>query len=153
MKIKNEKDFWSGIMFIACGLFFALFAIKYDFGTAQRMGPAYFPMMLGSLLALLGVIISAKGLSKEDPEGKIDKFYFKEVGWVLGSIALFGLLLIPAGAMIAILVLVFVSMMGSHEFHWKEALILGVAMAIMVWAVFIYGLGVTIPIWPAFMNK
>jgi hypothetical protein len=153
LKIKNEKDFWSGVMFVAFGLFFALFAQNYAFGTAQRMGPAYFPTVLGALLAILGVIITLTGLAREDKDGKIDKFNFREIGWVMGSVVLFGVLLIPAGAMVAILVLVFVSMMGSHEFHWKEALILGIAMAIMVYVVFIWGLGVTIPIWPAFMNN
>jgi hypothetical protein len=153
VRIKNEKDFWSGVMYFACGIFFAGFAFKYDFGTAQRMGPAYFPTVLGGLLALIGIAISLKGLSTEDPEGKIDKFNFKEIGWVVGSIVLFGILLIPAGAMVAILALVFVSMMGSHEFHWKEALILGVSMAFMTWVVFIWGLGVTIPIWPAFISN
>jgi hypothetical protein len=153
LKIKHEKDFWSGVMFICCGLFFALFALKYDFGTAQRMGPAYFPTMLGGLLAVLGVIIALKGLARTERDSKVEKFNFKEVGWVLGSVTLFGILLVPAGAMIAIFVLVVISMMGSHEFHWKEVLILSVAMAIMVYMVFIWGLGVTIPVWPAFMNR
>ena len=153
MKIKHEKDFWSGVMFIACGLFFALFAQKYDFGTSQRMGPAYFPTVLGCLLALLGVIIAMKGLARTEKGSQVDRFNFKEIGWVLGSVALFGILLVPAGAMISIFVLVFVSMMGSHEFHWKEVIILAIAMAILVYLVFIWGLGLTIPIWPAFMNR
>jgi hypothetical protein len=153
VKIKNEKDFWSGVMFIGCGLFFALFALKYDFGTAQRMGPAYFPTVLGALLAILGVVIALTGLAKEEKDSKVERFNFKEVGWVVGSIVLFGILLIPAGAMVAILVLVIVSMIGSHEFHWKEVVILAIAMAIMVYLVFIWGLGVTIPVAPAFMNR
>jgi uncharacterized membrane protein len=146
-------------MFIACGLFFALFAQKYDFGTAQRMGPAYFPTVLGAILALIGVVVSLKGLSKEDPEGKIAKFNFKEVGWVLGSVVVYGMLLVPAGAMLAIVALVVVSMMGSHEFKWNEfrswrlSLILGIAMAVMTWCVFVWGLGVTIPVWPAFIGN
>jgi hypothetical protein len=146
-------------MFIAFGLFFALFALKYDFGTAQRMGPAYFPTMLGAILALIGVITTIKGLTTEDEEGKIQKFNFKEIGWVAGSVVVFGILLIPAGSMIAILALVMVSMIGSHEFKWndpkswREIIILGVAMAFMTWVVFIWGLGVTIPIWPAFISN
>jgi hypothetical protein len=153
LKIKNEKDFWSGVMFVGCGLFFALFAQKYDFGTAQRMGPAYFPTVLGALLALMGIVIALTATAVEDKVGKVEKFNFKEVGWVLGSVVLFGTLLVPAGAMVAIVVLVMVAMMGSHEFHWKEATILAIAMAIMVYLVFIWGLGVTIPVWPAFMNR
>ncbi len=153
MKIKNEKDFWSGVMFIAVGLFFAAFAQKYDMGTAQRMGPAYFPTVLGIILVILGVVISATGLSRADPEGKIEKFHFAEMGWVLGSVVVFGLLLVPAGAMVAIFALVAISSMGSHEFRWKEVIVLGIAMAIVTYVVFIWGLGVTIPVWPAFMNR
>ena len=153
MKIRNEKDFWSGVMFIAVGLFFALFALKYDMGTAQRMGPAYFPTVLGIILVILGIIISATGLTRADPDGKVGKFHFAEMGWVLGSVVAFGLLLVPAGAMIAIFALVAISSMGSHEFRWKEVIALGIAMAIVTYVVFIWGLGVTIPVWPAFMNR
>ena len=60
MKIRNAKDFWSGVMFIAFGLFFAGFARQYDLGTAARMGPAYFPTMLGLLLVLVGAMIGFK---------------------------------------------------------------------------------------------
>src|SRR3954469_4095317 len=63
MRIKSPKDFWSGLMFIASGLFFLLWAIiHYQMGTAVRMGPAYFPTLLGGLLAFLGVIILAESL-------------------------------------------------------------------------------------------
>src|SRR5207248_2426027 len=69
MKIKSQKDFWSGLMFIGSGLFFALWAIVfYQMGTAVRMGPAYFPTMLGFLLTLLGAIVLLQSLAME-PEG------------------------------------------------------------------------------------
>lgn len=153
MRIRNEKDFWSGVMFIAFGLFFALFAQKYDFGTAQRMGPAYFPTVLGGILVLLGVVIAITGLGREDADGKIEKFHFAEAGWVLGSVVVYGLLLRPAGALLSIVALVAISSMGSHEFRWKEVILLAIAMAVVTWAVFIWGLGVTIPVWPAFMER
>jgi hypothetical protein len=153
LKIKNEKDFWSGVMFIVTGLFFALFAQKYDFGTAQRMGPAYFPTVLGALLVIIGIVVSIKGISRADEEGKVEKFYFVEMGWVLGAVVIFGLLLIPAGAMVAIFALVAISSVGSHEFHWKSTIVLAIAMAIVTYVVFIWGLGVTIPVWPAFVYR
>jgi len=69
MKIKSQKDFWSGLMFIGSGLFFALWAIAfYQMGTAVRMGPAYFPTMLGFLLAVLGAIVLLQSITVE-PEG------------------------------------------------------------------------------------
>jgi Tripartite tricarboxylate transporter TctB family len=69
MKIKSPKDFWSGLMFIGSGLFFALWAMEfYQMGTAVRMGPAYFPTVLGFLLAVLGGIVLLQSLAMQ-PEG------------------------------------------------------------------------------------
>lgn len=153
MKIRNEKDFWSGVMFIAFGLFFALFAQKYDFGTAQRMGPAYFPTMLGGLLAVIGFVVALTGLGREGVDGKVEKFHFYELAWVLGAVVVFGLLLRPAGVIVAMFALVGISSYASHEFHWKEAVILSIVMAIITWVVFIYGLKLTIPVLPAFLEQ
>src|SRR5437868_13922447 len=69
MKIRSQKDFWSGLMFIGSGLFFALWAIGfYQMGTAVRMGPAYFPTMLGFLLVVLGAIVLLQSVTMQ-PEG------------------------------------------------------------------------------------
>lgn len=152
MRIKNEKDFWSGVMFVAVGLAFAIGASNYDFGSAQKMGPAYFPAVLGGLLVLLGIIVGLEGLGLEKEEGKLDKFHFGPVAWVVGSVALFAILLHPAGLIVSIVALVFVSMLGSHEFKWMEAVAVSVIMAAIVWVVFVYGLSLTIPVWPAFLT-
>ena len=75
MKIKSQKDFWSGLMFVAAGLGFAVGATNYSFGTSARPGPGYFPFGLGVLLALLGAVVLFKSLSIEteggDPVGAI----------------------------------------------------------------------------------
>jgi hypothetical protein len=69
MKIKSQKDFWSGLMFVGSGLFFAFWAMAfYQMGTAVRMGPAYFPTVLGFLLAVLGALVLLESLTLE-PEG------------------------------------------------------------------------------------
>ncbi len=153
MRIKDEKDFWSGVMFVGAGLFFAIFAQEYGMGTAQRMGPAYFPTVLGILLIVLGVIIAIKGLAAETEDGKIEPFQFGPLLWVLGAVATFGLLLRPAGMVVALIALVVISSMGSHEFKWKEVIPLTIGLGVLVMVVFIWGLGLTIPVWPAFMNR
>jgi hypothetical protein len=153
MKIKNAKDFWSGVLFIACGLFFAGFAQQYGMGTAARMGPAYFPTMLGGLLALLGAIVAFKGLSIAVPDSQVDRFYFKPLLLVLGAVVLFGLLLRPAGLLVALAALIIVSSLGSGEFKWREILPLTAGLAALVWVVFIYGLSMTLPVLPAFMDR
>ena len=152
MRIKNEKDFWSGVMFIAFGLAFAGFAQEYDMGTAQRMGPAFFPTILGGLLVLLGAVIAIKGLAAETMDGKIEKFHFGPLAWVLGAVVAFGLLLRPAGLVVALVALIVISSLGSHEFKARDTVLLAVGLCALVIAVFIYGLGLTIPVWPAFMR-
>lgn len=153
MRIRNQKNFWSGVMFLVLGLGFALLAQNYDMGTAQRMGPAYFPTVLGALLALLGLGIAIGGLAREGHDGKIDKFHFGPIAWIIGAIVAFGVLLRPAGLVVALVALVTISMIGSHEFKWREAVAVCVVMGLIVYLVFIYGLKLTIPVWPAFLGN
>ena len=152
MKIRDQKNFWSGLMFIAFGLFFAVWAQQYDMGTAARMGPAFFPTILGGLMFLLGAIVLIEGLAVEQPDGKIEPFNFKALILVLGAVVAFGLLLRPAGLFIALFVLIGVSGFGSHEFKLRDILLLSVGLSLLVYGVFIYGLSMTIPVWPAFMR-
>src|SRR5258708_3678900 len=116
MKIGHAKNFWGGVMFIVIGLTFAVIAYGvpgvefmpgYTMGTAARMGPGYFPFYLGMILAFLGVLIVSTGLRVHpgDP-GKIDKFRWGPVGWVIGAIVIFGLLLKPVGVLLARAVLI-----------------------------------------------
>jgi hypothetical protein len=153
VRIRNQQNFWSGVMFVAVGLVFAGFAREYDMGSAQRMGPAFFPTVLGLLLAGLGVVIGIQGLAGETEDGKIQKFHFDALGWVLGAVVLFGLLLRPAGLVVALIGLIVVSAFGSHDFKMKEVVFLTIGLAILVLAVFIWGLKLTIPVWPAFMQN
>jgi Tripartite tricarboxylate transporter TctB family len=152
LRIHNQKDFWSGLMFLAFGLFFVGFAQDYDMGTAARMGPAFFPTMLGGLLALLGAIVAFQGIAFEGVDGKIDKFHFRPLLLVLGSVVAFGLLLRPAGLIVSLFVLVIVSSLGGHEFKWRDVLLLSVGLTALMLAVFVYGLSMTIPVLPAFMR-
>jgi hypothetical protein len=152
MKIKHAKDFWSGVMFTAFGVAFAGIAQNYDMGTAARMGPAYFPTVLGGLLALLGLIIILYSFKTDEHDSQVDKFHFKPLVLILGAVVAFGLLLRPAGLLVALAVLVIVSSLGSNEFKWREIIPLTVGLALLVLAVFVYGLSMTIPVLPAFMR-
>ncbi|MDZ7652570.1 MAG: tripartite tricarboxylate transporter TctB family protein [Burkholderiaceae bacterium] len=152
VRIRNEKDFWSGVMFVAFGLGFAGFAQQYDMGTAQRMGPAFFPTILGGLLAVIGVIVGLKGLAAETMDGKLERFHLGPIFWVLGAVVAFGLLLRPAGLMVALVALIGISSLGSHEFKALDTVLLAIGLCLLVLAVFIYGLGLTIPVWPVFMR-
>ena len=153
MRIRHQKDFWSGVMFLAVGLAFVGLARNYELGTAQRMGPGYFPTALGALLAVLGLIVAIKGLAREERGGDIARFHFGPLAVVLGAVALFALLLRPAGLVAALTVLIGVSAYASHEFRLREVVPLAAFLVVLVLAVFIWGLGMVIPVWPAFLAR
>ena len=148
MKIKSPKDFWSGLMFVASGLFFAIWAVThYQMGTAVRMGPAYFPTMLGGLMVVLGLIILASSLVMEGP--KVPPFLFRPLLMISLGLVLYGYLMKPLGLVGATAALVYVGALGGHEFRWKEVTILYVVLIIFSWLVFVKGLSLPFPLWPA----
>ena len=153
MHIKHERDFWSGVMFIIFGALFAIVAQNYDLGSAQRMGPAFFPTILGGLLVVLGIVILLKGFGHSETDHHVEKFHFAPIAWVLGSVIIFGATLTKLGFVISMAILVIISSMGSHEMKWKEVIALGTGMAILTYLVFILGLKLTIPVWPWFLEN
>lgn len=149
MKIKSQKDFWSGLMFVAVGLGFAWGATNYSFGVAARPGPGYFPFGLGLLMAVLGAVVLFNSLAVETEDGEpIGAFAWKPLLIIVGSVVLFGLLLPRVGMFIALPVLVVMAASASDEFKLKEALLNAVILTVGSWAIFIYGLNLTIPLWP-----
>lgn len=152
MKIKSEKDFWSGLMFIAVGLGFAWGATEYSFGSSARPGPAYFPFGLGILMAVLGAMVLFKALTFEVEGGdKIGAWAWKPLLIIVGSVAGFGFILPKLGMIISLPLLIFVAAQAGDEFRWKEALINAAVITLMSWGIFIKGLSLTIPLWPSFL--
>ena len=148
MKIKSPRDFWSGVMFVVFGLFFMIWAMThYQMGTAVRMGPAYFPTVLGGLLAVLGAIVLLQGISMEGEP--VAKFHFRPLIMISVGCVLYGYLMKPLGLVGATAALVYVSAFGGHEFNWKEVSVLYVILMIFSWAVFVKGLTLPFPVWPA----
>ncbi len=149
MKIKSQKDFWSGLMFIAVGLGFAWGATNYSFGVAARPGPGYFPFGLGLLMAILGGVVLFNSLAVETEDGDpVGAFAWKPLLIIVGSVVIFGALLPRLGMFIALPLLVVMSASASDEFKLKEALLNAVILTAGSWAIFIYGLNLTIPLWP-----
>ena len=146
MKIKAPRDFWAGLMFIAFGVGFAWVAQNYQMGTSVRMGPAYFPTVLGWLLAVLGLAIFLQSFISTGPP--VAKFYFRPLVLIVLATVLFGILLKPLGLVLAVAVLVGVGAFGGFEFRTKEVAILYVVLAIFSVWVFVKGLGLPIPVWP-----
>ena len=153
MKIKSQRDFWSGLMFLAIGIGFAWGATNYNFGSSARPGPGYFPFGLGILLALIGALVLFKALTIETEGGdKIGPVAWKPLGIVLGSVALFGFLLPWLGMILTLPVLIVISALAGDEFHFGEALVNAAVLTVGSWLVFIKGLGLVLPLWPSFLG-
>ncbi|MDO8943355.1 MAG: tripartite tricarboxylate transporter TctB family protein [Burkholderiaceae bacterium] len=161
MKIKSSKDFWSGIMFSVMGLGFAVGATTYNVGEGARMGPGYFPLMLGALLAIMGGVIIFKALVVETVDGdKIGPWAWRPLGYVIGANLAFGVLLgglpsikLPAmGMVLAIYALVIIAGRAGDNFKLREMLILSTVLAIGSYLAFIVLLKLQIPVWPTFIT-
>jgi hypothetical protein len=151
MRIRNHRDLWAGLMFFAIGAGFALLAQQYQMGSAARMGPAYFPTVLGVLLALLGLIIFAGAFAPGNTEERIASVGWREIALLLGSVALFALLLPQLGIVIAIIAMIGVASIASHEFSARDTAISIVVLLLLSYFVFVKGLELQFPLWPKFM--
>ncbi len=161
MNIKSQKDFFSGLMFTAVGVAFAWGATKYSVGTGARMGPGYFPLMLGVLMAILGGVITFKSLVIETEDGdKVGSWALKPLLFIIAANLLFGLMLgglpsikFPAfGLIVAIYVLTFVASLAGEEFNFKEVAVLATILAVMSYLAFIVLLKLQFPVWPTFIT-
>jgi hypothetical protein len=148
--IRHPKDFWSGVIFAAIGAGTLVYGSKYTLGAAARMGPGYFPRILGILLIALGAILALRALRLEGPP--IAKWKLRPIVIVLGSVVLFGLIVQKLGVAISTVILILLASTASQEFRLKEALISGVLLAALSVGVFIVGLKLQLPIWPWFMR-
>ncbi len=151
MAIRRPKDFYTGAMFLLFGGGAMALATEYQIGTAAKMGPGYFPFVLGAFLVGLGIILEIRSFL--DTQGRKEKpsFHLKPLALVLASVVVFSLLLRPLGLLGSTVLLVLLSSLGSHEFRLKEALLNAVALLFIVLVIFVYFLEFPVPVWPAFL--
>lgn len=148
--VRNIKDFWAGAIYVAVGFAAIFFARDYGMGTATKMGPAYFPVVLGGLLALIGVGSVVRSFVRHgEPIGTIA---IKGMLFVCGSTALFGVLLRGAGLVISLIVLVLVSACGSVKFRLGTTAALAAGLTIACVLVFIKGLGIPLPLFGSWFD-
>jgi hypothetical protein len=153
VKIKSQKDFWSGLMFVVVGIAFAWGATEYSFGSSARPGPGYFPFGLGVIMAALGGIITFKALVIEVEGGDpIGPWPLKQLFIILGAVVLFGFAVPKLGLIVTLPLLIIVSSFASGEFRWLEVVINSVVLTLLSWGVFLKGLSLTIPMWPTFLG-
>ena len=161
MNIKSQKDFFSGLMFMGIGGFFAWGATAYSLGTGARMGPGYFPLMLGVMMVILGVVITFNSLVIERSGGdKIGKWAYRPLFFIIAANLIFGICLgglpsikLPAMGMIfGIYVLTFIASMASAGWKPKTTFILATSLAVISYVAFVKILKLQFPVWPAFIT-
>lgn len=159
--IKNEKDFYAGVLFCALGTAFAVGAIDYQVGTAANMGAGYFPLLLGVLLAGLGLIITAGALrGTPNAEEDIGPIAWKPLFVVIIANMVFGICLgglrygdtqiIPQlGLLIGVFLLVVIASLAEDHVQWPKVMMLAVALSVISYLTFIVLLSLRIPVFPA----
>ena len=146
--LHDNKDFLAGLLFILIGASAVVFARDYPMGSAMRMGPGYFPTILGGILFLLGVYVMVRGIhSGAKVKGE---WGWKPLALITLSIVLFGFLMDRLGMIPALAVMFFVSALAGREFRFKEVLILTVLMSAFAVGVFVYGLKLPFQLFPGY---
>jgi len=142
--LRNVKDFWTGVIYIAFGSTAIILSRDYGMGTALKMGPAYFPTILSVLLIAIGTISLVRSFLKQgSPFGA---FAIRGFVLIISSIILFGFIVRGAGLIIALPILIIISSYGSIRFRWKYSIALAVGLTVFCILVFLKGLGVPLPI-------
>jgi Tripartite tricarboxylate transporter TctB family len=169
--IKNEKDFWSGVMFIVVGIGFAIGAMNYSLGPAcpptdpcatslwarfmqlsAKPGPGFFPLGLGLLQAVLGALVLFKAVTLETAGGDpIGAIAWKPLSLIVASVIVFGLALPRLGLFMSLPLLIIIASLAGDEFSWKGVIVSCIVLTVGSWLIFIKGLSLIIPLWPAFM--
>jgi hypothetical protein len=142
--IGGSKDFWSGVIFLGVGVAFTGLGRHYLMGPTMRMGPGYFPTVLGGLLALIGSVLIVRALLRPGPS--VGPLAYNKLALVTLSNVLFALLLRRLGLAAALILLVVVSAYASRRFRWPVALTLAVGLAVGSSIIFVWLLGLPIPI-------
>ena len=141
---RNGKDFWTGVIYIVVGSAALIISRDYGMGTAVKMGPAYFPSILGVLLMVIGIISVLRSFLKSgSPIGVVA---WKGLVLIVVSTLLFGVIVRGAGLIIALPLLVIVSASASARFSWKYSLVEAAGMTVFCIVIFLKGLGVPLPI-------
>ncbi|MES2582640.1 MAG: tripartite tricarboxylate transporter TctB family protein [Pseudomonadota bacterium] len=161
MNIKSQKDFFSGLMFMGAGVAFAWGASSYTIGNGARMGPGYFPLVLGILLAVLGSVITFKAMVVETVDGdKIGRFAWRPLVFIILANLVFGAMigglpsigLPPMGLIVGIYALTLIACLAGDGFKLRDVLILATILAIFSYLAFIKLLNLQFPVWPAFIG-
>lgn len=150
MAIKDQTNFASGALFLVIGTGCAVLSLGYKLGTPARMGSGFFPLCLGVILAVLGIVLIVQSCSANSPIDRLTRWRVRAAVIIFASVLAFALLLPTIGLVAAIIGLVLVSSFAAHDFKWSVAVINAAFLAALCCAIFVFGLGLPLQIWPSF---
>lgn len=151
--IRHRRNFWAGAIFLLTGAGFSILAGRYPIGSAARMGAGFFPLCLGILLAIFGLLVMLAACSRRAEPVALPAWQPQKLFGILGATLLFALLLEPAGLIVSLVLLVLIASRAGDRFSLLGTLINALVLVALNLAVFIWGLELTIPIWPAFISS
>ncbi|HYI26213.1 MAG TPA: tripartite tricarboxylate transporter TctB family protein [Bradyrhizobium sp.] len=147
MRIRSQSDFWCGLLFVAIGATVLIAAGHYRLGTAARMGPAYFPTLLGGLLVFLGGTLTIPALFRDGE--KFPRLHLRPLAMVLLSVAAFGVSLEYLGFAVAVAVLVVIGSLADPDLRPAETAGLAIFLVVFSIAIFVGLLGLPLNLWPS----
>jgi hypothetical protein len=147
VRIRAPKDFWSGLMFCGFAVVAILAARGYSLGTAGKMGPGYFPLLLGGVLGVLGLILIVRSLVLDGEP--VARLHVLPIAVIAFAVALFGLMIEPLGLVATLAVLTIVTAWAGADFCFVEAAVLAAVLIAFSVGVFVYLLGLPLALWPS----
>ena len=149
MHIRSRKDVLSGATFVAFGLAFGITASTYEVGSALRMGPGYFPLALGGLLVLLGLVIAVQGFAPggaEREQESLGPVSWKAGGLIVGALLFFGFTVQGLGLVPSLFVTVFLTALAGRGVRVTSALAIAAALTALSVLIFVVVLQLRLPL-------
>jgi len=146
--MRLTKDLLSGVMFLAFGAGAAVIAHGYNFGTPARMGSGFFPVVIGVIIAIMGVILIVRSLLKPASDEAVGELQFRPLVFISAAIVIFGVLIEDAGLVASLAALILVARLAGREGSPLELALMVVVLIAIAVGIFIYGLNIRLKLGP-----
>ena len=145
LRIRSPQDLGAAVVFVVIGLAGAYFGRDLAFGTAGRMGPGYFPIILSWIIVAVGVVLGLRALTIEGP--RIEPVQLRPIMVIITAVLMFGFLINAVGLAVAAVLLTILAAYARRDVNLAEAALLGIGLAAFSVVVFVYGLSQPLPAW------
>jgi hypothetical protein len=145
VRVRSPQDFGAGLVFVLIGAAGIVFGQDLAVGSAARMGPGFFPMLLSYLIIAIGLVLAARGIVIDGPP--IERIHIRPLLAILLAILAFGALIDRIGLALTAALLTIGAAYAQRKVNLKETLLLAVGLALFAVGVFVYALSQPLPAW------